>query len=209
MTKNKKWVSQNQDTVFLTVSGFCLIVILSLLYISMAYRQLDSFMASFILTLRSPFITTIFLLISNLIGTYFLVIPILLIFLLLKFRNQLSQLPIILAALVFVNGFGFALKMLFHRARPIFDLVTETGYSFPSMHTYNGVMIYGILILILKRYYSASWYRNGAIVLFAILMLLTGFSRIYLSVHYTSDVLTGFAFGLISLGVLSYFMKKR
>lgn len=209
MTKNKKWVSQNQDTVFLTVSGFCLIVILSLLYISMAYRQLDSFMASFILTLRSPFMTTIFLLISNLIGTYFLVIPILLIFLLLKFRNQLSQLPIILAALVFVNGFGFALKMFFHRARPIFDLVTETGYSFPSMHTYNGVMIYGILILILKRYYSASWYRNGAIVLFAILMLLTGFSRIYLSVHYTSDVLTGFAFGLISLGVLSYFMKKR
>ena len=209
MKKNKKWVSQNRDTVFLTVSGFCLIVILSILYISMAYRQLDSFMASFILTLRSPFMTTVFLLISNLIGTYFLVIPVLLIFLLLKFRNQISQLPIILAALVFVNGFGFALKMFFHRARPIFDLVTETGYSFPSMHTYNGVMIYGILILILKRYYSASWYRNGAIVLFAILMLLTGFSRIYLSVHYTSDVLTGFAFGLISLGVLSYFMKKK
>ena len=156
-----------------------------------------------------PVLTTILLLISNLIGTYFLVIPLFLIILLLKFRDRLSELPAIIVSLVAVNGFGFSLKTFFHRMRPVFDLVTETGYSFPSMHTYNGVMIYGILILILKRYYPSSWYRNGAIVLFVILMFLTGFSRIYLSVHYTSDVLTGFALGLISLGVLSYFMKKR
>ena len=210
MTKNdRKWMRRNRDTIFFVLAGFVLFILLLVLYFTNLYQSLDSSMASFVLTIRSSFLTTILLLISNLIGTYFLVIPLFLIILLLKFRDRLSELPAIIVSLVAVNGFGFSLKTFFHRMRPVFDLVTETGYSFPSMHTYNGVMIYGILILILKRYYPSSWYRNGAIVLFVILMFLTGFSRIYLSVHYTSDVLTGFALGLISLGVLSYFMKKR
>lgn len=207
--KDAKWIHRNRDTIFFVLVGFCMLLVLFFLYVTELYRDLDTLMASFVLTLRTPLLTTILLLISNLIGTIFLVIPIILMILLLKFRHRLSELPAILFSLVAVNGFGFSLKTFFHRTRPVFDLVTETGYSFPSMHTYNGVMIYGILVLILKRYYPSSWYRNVAMAVFIILMLLTGFSRIYLSVHYTSDVLTGFALGLISLGILSYFMKKR
>lgn len=207
--KDAKWIRQNRDTIFFVLAGFVLFILLLVLYFTDFYRDLDSLLAAFVLTIRSPFLTTLFLLISNLIGTYFLMIPLLLIILLLKFSLRLSELPAIVFSLVAINCFGFSLKTYFHRTRPIFDLISEVGYSFPSMHTYNGVMIYGILILILKRYYPSNWYRNGAIALFIALMLFTGFSRIYLSVHYTSDVLTGFALGLISLGVLSYFIKKR
>ena len=86
--KDAKWIRQNRDTIFFVLAGFVLFILLLVLYFTNLYQSLDSSMASFVLTIRSPFLTTILLLISNLIGTYFLAIPLFLIILLLKFRDR-------------------------------------------------------------------------------------------------------------------------
>jgi membrane-associated phospholipid phosphatase len=89
------------------------------------------------------------------------------------------------------------LKALFARPRPYFEhpLLLETYYSFPSGHAMEAVILYGMLahfaVLDLR-----TW-RTRAAVIFAtsLLVLLIGFSRMYLGVHYLSDVVAGFAAG--------------
>jgi membrane-associated phospholipid phosphatase len=89
------------------------------------------------------------------------------------------------------------LKALFARPRPYFEhpLLLETYYSFPSGHAMEAVILYGMLahfaVLALR-----TW-RTRAAVIFgtSLLVLLIGFSRMYLGVHYLSDVVAGFAAG--------------
>ena len=89
------------------------------------------------------------------------------------------------------------LKVLFARPRPYFEqpLLLETYYSFPSGHAMEAVVLYGMLayfaVLALR-----TWRARAAVVFgTSLLVLLIGFSRMYLGVHYFSDVAAGFAAG--------------
>jgi membrane-associated phospholipid phosphatase len=89
------------------------------------------------------------------------------------------------------------LKGLFERPRPHFDhpLLIETSYSFPSGHAMESFVVYGMLayfaVLALRTWES----RVGVVFGAALLVVLIGFSRMYLGVHYLSDVLAGYAAG--------------
>jgi undecaprenyl-diphosphatase len=89
------------------------------------------------------------------------------------------------------------LKALFARPRPYFEqpLLLETYYSFPSGHAMEAVVLYGMLayfaVLALR-----TWQTRAAVVFgTSLLILLIGFSRMYLGVHHLSDVVAGFAAG--------------
>jgi undecaprenyl-diphosphatase len=90
------------------------------------------------------------------------------------------------------------LKHLFVRPRPLFKnpLLMLTTYSFPSGHTLMATVFYGTLCaLVLTR--SQRWlWRALAITVAGVMILLVGFSRIYLGAHYLSDVLAAIAEGL-------------
>ena len=91
------------------------------------------------------------------------------------------------------QGIVSGLKVLFHRTRPeaAFDAL---GYSFPSGHSFAAVTLYGMLAVWLTRAVPArrAWVWGVTLVL----ILLIGFSRIYLGVHYASDVAAGYTAGL-------------
>jgi membrane protein DedA with SNARE-associated domain/membrane-associated phospholipid phosphatase len=96
------------------------------------------------------------------------------------------------------------LKGLFDRPRPFFEhpLLIETSYSFPSGHAMESFVVYGMLayfaVLALR-----SWKARVAVVFgVALLVMLIGFSRLYLGVHYFSDVLAGYAAGGVWLSAL-------
>ncbi len=96
------------------------------------------------------------------------------------------------------------LKGLFERPRPQFEhpLLVETSYSFPSGHAMESFVVYGMLtyfaVLALR-----SWEQRVGVVLgAALLVVLIGFSRMYLGVHYLSDVLAGYAAGGVWLSTL-------
>jgi membrane-associated phospholipid phosphatase len=93
---------------------------------------------------------------------------------------------------------NFLLKHVFERQRPHFDdpLLTLTTYSFPSGHTLMATVFYGTLCaLIVSRIVSWRW-RVVTILAAGVMILLVGFSRIYLGAHYVSDVLAAIAEGL-------------
>jgi len=106
----------------------------------------------------------------------------------------------------------FLLKYLFQRKRPVSPLLKAAkGLSFPSGHAIMSVTFYGLIIYIVWQTIPDRLLKNLLIIALILLIVLIGYSRVYLRVHYASDVLAGFIIGLlwltISLSVLQRIEK--
>ena len=115
-----------------------------------------------------------------------------------------------LLALFLAVGIGQAviniLKVAFQRPRPETEMFVFS-YSFPSGHTFSGTVIYGFCIYLTFRFINnviAKWIVSA---LLALLILLIGFSRIYLGVHWLSDALAGYVTGFAWLLFCILFAK--
>lgn len=92
------------------------------------------------------------------------------------------------------------LKQLFQRKRPLSPLLKAAkGLSFPSGHAIMAVTFYGLFIYILQHSITIDWLKWFLTIIVFVLIVLIGFSRIYLRVHYASDVAAGFVIGLLWL----------
>ncbi len=100
---------------------------------------------------------------------------------------------------VFAEIFNLAGKEFFHRARPVAQMVNETSYSFPSGHATLSLAIYGFIAYMILRLAKKEAVKVWSTIILGIFILLIGLSRIYLRVHYFSDVVGGFALGGLSL----------
>ena len=98
---------------------------------------------------------------------------------------------ILLLHLIIIDILNFFFKMLFSRERPdILRLIEIDGYSFPSGHAMVSFCFYGLCLYFLMK--SNFPYKKIGCFIIVVLILLIGISRIYLGVHYFSDVLAGF-----------------
>ena len=111
--------------------------------------------------------------------------------------------------LVLITFLNQTLKFIVERPRPDgFRLIDESGYSFPSGHSMISMAFYGFLIYLVYNNVQNRYVKISLIVLLSLLILLIGVSRIYLGVHYTSDVLAGFLISLSYLVLYTSFYKK-
>lgn len=113
----------------------------------------------------------------------------------------------------FING---GVKALYQRARPtdIEHLIEQGGYAFPSGHSMGSMIVYGGILFLLIRYLSSkrqnyTWLKWGMSLLIGLMILSIGLSRIYLGVHYPSDVIAGFSLGFawLSLSIAALGLK--
>ena len=119
-------------------------------------------------------------------------------------KNRIIRFSI-LFNLIFITIINQVLKFIVQRPRPTdFKLIDESGYSFPSGHAMISVAFYGYLIFLIYKYIKNKIIKFLLISLLVILIIIIGVSRIYLGVHYTSDVLAGF---LISLSYLIMYIS--
>ena len=152
--------------------------------------------------LISNFATPIAKCITNFGGAIFLIILTITLFILIKNKKIGFS---IFSNLVIVTLLNQLLKNILQRPRPTeFRIVEETGYSFPSGHSMVSMAFYGYLIYLIYRYVENNYLKWTLIVLLSILICTIGISRIYLGVHYTSDVLGGF---LISISYLVIYIS--
>jgi undecaprenyl-diphosphatase len=104
----------------------------------------------------------------------------------------------------------FGLKLLFNRHRPLIPLLAPAkGLSFPSGHAFMSTCFYGLLIIIIWKEEKAHPVLKWTLLLLVIALLLSiGFSRIYLRVHYFTDVLAGYCIGSTWLFLSSYLIDR-
>ena len=110
--------------------------------------------------------------------------------------------------LIVITNFQHILKPIFGRIRPVdINLIEETSYSFPSGHSLTAMAFYGFIIYLI--YKSNLKYKKLLITLLSILILLIGLSRVYLGVHFITDVLGGFTFSIFYLILFIELTKKH
>ena len=152
--------------------------------------------------LISDFATPIAKFITNFGGAIILIVLALMLFIYIKNKKIGVSIISNLAIITLLNQL---LKRIVQRPRPTeFRIVEESGYSFPSGHSMVSMAFYGYLIYLIYKYVKNKYLNWISIILLSILICSIGISRIYLGVHYTSDVLGGF---LISISYLIIYIS--
>ena len=152
--------------------------------------------------LISDFATPIAKFITNFGGAIFLISTAIILFVVIK--NKKIGITII-SNLGIITILNQLLKRLLQRPRPEeFRIINESGYSFPSGHSMISMAFYGYLIYLIYKYIKNKYLKWSLITILGILIVSIGISRIYLGVHYTSDVLAGF---LISISYLIVYIS--
>lgn len=131
------------------------------------------------------------------LGNYEFLLPanLVLIAVLLYFKQKRSAWRVAAIALTSL-GLKLLLKLLFHRVRPDNPMIEGiTNFSFPSGHASMGVSFYGVLIWLAIRNIKHKAWRIFTVLSLIFIILMIGFSRIYLRVHYTTDVIAGLCLG--------------
>lgn len=153
-------------------------------------------------SLRSPGMDHFFQRITHFGSPYAFIILCIAMVICLSYRGKIR------AGLILGSGLTIAwqsmnyLKQLFGRVRPPGEHLTyATGESFPSGHAMLSLVFYGFIAYLALKYLSPKT-RKIAAALLTLLVILIGFSRVYLNVHYASDVLAGFGFGAVFLWLM-------
>lgn len=177
---------------------FLLFGAIAALMVSGMFQELDNQIILSFENIRLPFLNDVMLTLTD-FGISALLVPIMLIFSVLLFMYKRYH-SIMLLFLLYIaeKTVNHELKGLFARERPAFDhLVNETYYSFPSGHSMNAATIYPFIAYLfiemvpwLKKRQKAVYMVTGCYV------LMIGISRMYIGVHYVTDVAGGFAIGL-------------
>ena len=108
------------------------------------------------------------------------------------------------AGAISVTVINKIIKNLVRRERPdqIYHLIKQGGYSFPSGHSITSMFVFGMLIYLVRVNVQNRKAANVLTVIIAVPMVCIGLSRIYLGVHYPSDVLAGWALGIAVMMVV-------
>jgi undecaprenyl-diphosphatase len=164
--------------------------------------KFDDYIYRYISIIISPKMTVFFKMITNL-GDATVVITTSILFLLFV-KNKIFG-KIMIFNLAIITTLNVIIKNLVDRPRPTgFRLIDESGYSFPSGHSMVSMAFYGLIIYLVYRYVKNINLKYILIAVLSILIILIGISRVYLGVHFASDIVEGFC---ISIAYLILFIK--
>ncbi|GHH96813.1 phosphatase PAP2 family protein [Neobacillus kokaensis] len=165
--------------------------------------------------MESPGLTEVMKFFTFIGSTKFVIIlSVLLIFFLYKVLKHRLELILFIAAVMGTAIINQLLKQFFHRVRPDFHRLIEIGgYSFPSGHAMSAFTVYVMISFLLWRHISTRIGRSILIIFSIIMILAIGISRIYLGVHYPSDIVGGYLASAVwvSLAIFffQYYKEKR
>ena len=192
--------------IFIVV--LCLILFSVICYGVLSYDSLviDTKVYSFIAdNLMSDGITSVLKVITELGGVAFTVLAGVLIFMFCKKIRWFVTFDLVGVTLI-----NQVIKHIVRRPRPnVLRLVEEDGYSFPSGHSMVSMAFYGIIIYLVYKNVTNKYLKWTIITLLSLLILSIGFSRIYVGVHYFTDVVGGFLLGLAYLIIYINIYNKK
>lgn len=161
--------------------------------------EFDTSIAQYFTSIRTPFLTKYFVIVTDIGDVWGYLGVFLLCTLLFYFYFKGWKYVIQLASvLVLALSSNLILKEIINRERPtLAHLVTVKTLSYPSGHAMTAMAFYGFLIYLITTFKIRIFYKIGLILVLVILILSIGISRIYLGVHFPSDIAGGFIAGFI------------
>lgn len=116
----------------------------------------------------------------------------------------------LMGGMAVMAGASTALKFLYQRPRPSLDWVVDTiGYSFPSWHTASTMMLAGILVIVAQQRIQKQWLRRLVQLFLIGIAILVALSRIYVGVHYPTDIVAGWLLAIFLLTLLYPFYDEK
>ena len=169
--------------------------------------EFDSVVYNFLVNNRNEVLNNFFKIITQFGSAIVLIIITILCVIFIRDKKYKILVPANLVTIAIIN---IVLKNFFLRPRPNeFRLIEETGYSFPSGHAMASTAIYGLLIYIVHEKVENKILRNTICIMLGLLILLISISRIYVGVHYTSDVIAGTCFSIAYLILITRLIKSQ
>lgn len=186
----------------LIASLILLIIFIFFVFLRNYFNIIDDFVYSLVKPLISNSMTNIMQFITFFSDPIWCILLSCLMILFVK-NKKISKAFLLNLILVFL--LNYVLKILFSRNRPAdINLIVETGFSFPSGHAMMSLGIYGFLIYLLLLSDKNKISKIIGTCFLILLIFLIGISRIYLGVHYATDVIAGF---IISASYLLLFIR--
>ncbi|RFU70627.1 PAP2 family protein [Peribacillus saganii] len=185
-------------------------VVMAILVRKHSIVDFDRTIITYVQGFETPILTSIMKFFTFIGGTIPIVlISLIVLFILHKVLKHRSELILFVAVIAGANLLFVSLKLLFRRARPdLHRLIEAANYSFPSGHATVAFALYGVLTFILWRHISTCFGRTTLIILSIIMIFFIGISRIYLGVHYPSDVIAGYFISSFWLTFAIWFYQR-
>lgn len=191
-------LNSNKNKYRIMIAGGAFVCFAFIAYIIINYNinSFDTTVRLWVYGLRTPLTKAIFIPCTYIGNWQTLVSFALLLIIIPKTRKNIG-IPMAITALA-STGLYSVMKMLFHRPRPdvALHLINQGGYSFPSGHSMNGLVFFGILIYLIRRNCRNKKTANVLTIILLVLTFAIGFSRVFVGVHYPTDILGGWSLGL-------------
>lgn len=208
----RRWLSPEGYLGLHLVIGFLLATLCGYLFTQIADHvfgtaqtlRTDAQAQAFVRSINTPGLTSVMRVITHFGDELTLVVLSVAIGLILLFKRSHRRLVCFAAIMMGGAKLNYVLKDLYHRNRPdeAASLTFASGFSFPSGHSMGSMLFFGGLAYVLYFTVPKHWAKRAASILFCVIAVsLIGGSRIYLGVHYLSDVIAGFVAGLCWIGI--------
>ena len=206
--KEKKTQNIKKKLIILLVA-FMIFVTLFILIITGNIEKFDNTCYNLVIQFKSNTLTQIMKIITNIGGSIGVLSILIILSIILIIKKKEKYAIIILLNTVICAILNFLMKITIQRQRPTgFRIIEESGYSFPSGHSSVNMAFYSLLIYYIYKIIRNKKIRSIVCGILGVLIFLIGISRIYLGVHYTSDVIAGFLFGL-SICIISSIISTK
>jgi len=172
---------------------FLLFIINTIVIFTNGSKVIDDNIYNFLISFRNDYLDTFFKIITKLGNPIGVIITIFILLIFLE-KENIYRLMISVIGVVSTNQL---LKHTLRRVRPDhIRLINEKSFAYPSGHSMISIAIYGVLIYIIYKNIKNKFIKTILIIILTILVLLIGISRIYLGVHYPTDILGGYLIAL-------------
>jgi len=206
-------ISQKKLAITGAIAGLFVLVFGVLTHFSPATNALDAKVEWFFAGARTPLWNSFFLVITYLGSVEFISMASVVLALIFLIRKKFAEFCIFLGVILANTASIVIIKDFVERTRPITAFYSETSFSFPSGHTAISVLFYGMLAYLIATNLRDVRARTNILFAWIFFMIMIGFSRMYLGVHFLTDVISGYAVGLfwLSVGILSFelLMEQR
>lgn len=205
---NNLIIEQNKKLAFMSAFFLALCIFLGYV-VSRGFFSIDQAVQDSVVSLRNDFLSSIFIIITNIASPLFLQIYSIAMFLFLVCLNRLHESVNFVVSMFAGMVSFFAVKSLFEISRPLDKITNATGWGFPSGHTTLATIAFLLTIYFCKDLIKKDAYRKIFVEFFALIIALIAVSRIYLGAHFLSDVIGGFFLGLAIVLISVIFARTK